>query len=129
MVFNHEEIASNHLAVVLQQLSDLPYAVSCAGRRLPQLVASLLSSRLSQHYPSRYLNNRLEQDHRGIKQRYYPMLGFESFDAASLFCRAFDEQGDYSRYRNQPMQKVSLCEQRQMFRRRFGALQISLLAV
>jgi hypothetical protein len=24
-------------------------------------------------------NNRIEQDHRGIKQRYYPMLGFQSF--------------------------------------------------
>ena len=28
---------------------------------------------------NRYLNNRLEQDHRGIKQRYYPMRGFGSF--------------------------------------------------
>jgi transposase-like protein len=24
-----------------------------------------------------YLNNRTEQDHRGIKQRYYPMLGLQ----------------------------------------------------
>ena len=28
------------------------------------------------HRHSRYLNNRLEQDHRGVKQRYYPMRGF-----------------------------------------------------
>jgi transposase-like protein len=26
---------------------------------------------------SRYLNNRLEQDHRGIKGRYQPMRGFK----------------------------------------------------
>ena len=29
------------------------------------------------HRTSRYLNNRLEQDHRGIKGRCRPMLGFE----------------------------------------------------
>jgi len=30
------------------------------------------------HRTSRYMNNRMEQDHRGIKQRYYPMRGFGS---------------------------------------------------
>jgi putative transposase len=29
------------------------------------------------HRTSRYLNNRLEQDHRGIKGRYQPMRGFK----------------------------------------------------
>jgi putative transposase len=28
------------------------------------------------HRCNAYLNRRIEQDHRGIKQRYYPMLGF-----------------------------------------------------
>ncbi len=28
------------------------------------------------HRTGRYKNNRIEQDHRGIKQRYYPMRGF-----------------------------------------------------
>lgn len=31
------------------------------------------------HQCHHYLNNLLEQDHRGIKQRYYPMRGFGSF--------------------------------------------------
>ena len=44
------------------------------------------------HRCNPYLNNRVEQDHRGIKQRYYPMRGFGTFDAASRFCRAFDDQ-------------------------------------
>jgi len=30
-----------------------------------------------------YMNNRMEQDHRGITQRSYPMRGFGSFDAAT----------------------------------------------
>ncbi len=33
---------------------------------------------------SRYLNNLIEQDHRRVKQRYYPMLGFKSVNNASI---------------------------------------------
>lgn len=32
---------------------------------------------------SRYLNNRIEQDHRRIKRRVRPMLGFKSFASAN----------------------------------------------
>ncbi len=33
---------------------------------------------------SRYLNNLVEQDHRRVKQRYYPMLGFKRFGNAAV---------------------------------------------
>ena len=33
---------------------------------------------------SKYLNNLIEQDHRRVKQRYYPMLGFKSFRNAAV---------------------------------------------
>ena len=33
------------------------------------------------HRQNQYLNNRIEQDHRPLKQRYYPMLGFGRFDS------------------------------------------------
>jgi len=33
---------------------------------------------------SKYLNNRVEQDHRRVKQRYYPMLGFKRFSNAAV---------------------------------------------
>ena len=33
---------------------------------------------------SRYLNNLVEQDHRRVKQRYYPMLGFKRFSNAAV---------------------------------------------
>jgi transposase-like protein len=33
---------------------------------------------------SRYLNNLVEQDHRGIKSRIGPMLGFKRFDYAAI---------------------------------------------
>ncbi len=80
------------------------------------------------HRTSRYLNNRMEQDHRGIKQRYYPMRGFGSFESASRFCQAFDEQRDYFRCRSKPNEKVPLTEQRCMFRQRFDSLQYLLMA-
>ena len=49
------------------------------------------------HRTNQYLNNRMEQHHRPIKQRYYPMLGFGTFESASRFCTAFDELRDYLR--------------------------------
>ena len=33
---------------------------------------------------SQYLNNRIEQDHRRIKRRARPMLGFKSFGSAAI---------------------------------------------
>jgi hypothetical protein len=41
---------------------------------------------------------------------------------------ACDEQRQYFRYRSKPKQKVSLSEQRRLFRERFGALQNLLMA-
>ena len=38
------------------------------------------------HRTSTYLNNRLEQDHRGIKGRYRPMRGFKGPRSAARFC-------------------------------------------
>jgi hypothetical protein len=52
------------------------------------------------HRCNRYLNNRLEQDHRGIKQRYYPVRGFGNVESAARFCRAFDELRNYFRPRH-----------------------------
>jgi transposase-like protein len=69
-----------------------------------------------------YLNNQLEQDHRGIKQRSYPMRWFGSFTSASRFCRAFDEVRQFFRIRTTMKQPVSL-QHRELFRQRLVALQ------
>src|SRR5580693_1737235 len=47
------------------------------------------------HRTNQYLNNRIEQDHRGIKGRYHPMRGFKSSSSAARFCRSFDELRNY----------------------------------
>ena len=74
------------------------------------------------HRCNHYLNNRLEQDHRGIKQRDSPMCGFGSVASASRFCRAFDEVRQFFRFRKTMKQHVSLAEQREVFRQRLMAL-------
>jgi hypothetical protein len=66
------------------------------------------------------MNNRQEQDHHGIKQRYYPMPGFGSFAAAARFGRAHDELRDHFRCRQHLHETVSLADQRQLFGERWG---------
>lgn len=52
------------------------------------------------HRTNRYLNNRIEQDHRSIKGRYRPMRGFRSAASAAQFCRGFDELRNFLHFRS-----------------------------
>src|SRR4051794_20331089 len=45
-------------------------------------------------------NNRLEQDHRGLKGRYRPMRAFNCPRSAAQFCRGHDELRNYLRPRS-----------------------------
>ncbi len=72
------------------------------------------------HRTSRYLNNRLEQDHRGIKQRSYPLRGFGGFAVAARCCPACEEQRQYFRARRTTGEQVSLVDQRQQFQERWA---------
>jgi transposase-like protein len=58
------------------------------------------------HRTNRYLNNRIEQDHRGIKGRYQPMRGFKSSPSAARFCRSYDELRNFLRPRSNRNQHV-----------------------
>jgi len=82
-----------------------------------------------QHRTNKYLNNRLEQDHRSIKQRYYPMHGFGTFASAARFCRAFDELRQYFRPRHTIGEVWSLAEQRQVFCKRLAILKALMVAI
>jgi putative transposase len=50
----------------------------------PKAIRKILGKKVK-HHTSKYKNNVIEQDHRAIKQRYYPMRGFKNFDNAALF--------------------------------------------
>ena len=80
------------------------------------------------HRHNQYLNNRIEQDHRFIKQRYYPMLGFAKFESASRFCSAFDELRNYLRVRTVDGQQISASSRREIFTDRWSTLMTELSA-
>jgi putative transposase len=74
------------------------------------------------HRTSRYKDNRIEQDHRGVKQRYYPMRGFGSFVAAARFCAGFEEQRQYFRQMVRSDEVISLADRRRVFRERWAVV-------
>jgi putative transposase len=78
------------------------------------------------HRTNVYLNNRLEQDHRGIKDRYRPMRGFKSVSSARRFCCAFDELRSFLRVRSRMRQHVPAASRRLNHMRR-TAIALSVL--
>jgi len=70
----------------------------------------------------------MEQDHRGITQRYYPMRGFGSFAAAARFCSAHDGLRDHFRSRRRLNETMSLADQRHLFQDRWGEATVALQA-
>ncbi len=82
----------------------------------PRAIRTVLGQRV-RYRTSAYLNNRLEQDHRGIKGRIRGMRGFKSHAAASRFCREHGELRDLLRPRRQHNQSVSASLRRHRFAR------------
>ena len=103
------------------------YVTTDGHRSYPRAVRETLGNEVL-HRTNKYLNNWIEQDHRGIKQRYYPMRGFGNFVSATRFCRAFDELHNYFRSSKRGI-KVSLEHQRHLFCERFAALQELMVAI
>src|SRR3982751_6797878 len=93
----------------------------------PRAIAEVLGKRVK-HRCSRYKNNRIEQDHRGLKQRYDSMLGFQSFRSAKRFCRSFDELRNYFRPRQRCNQVVPAARRKEQFRTKLDTLQSVFLA-
>lgn len=77
----------------------------------PRAIAEVLGETVVHERRSGFANP-IEQEHRGIKQRYYPMLGFGDLNAAQRFCRAFEEVRQFLRPRQQMGQFVSLAQRR-----------------
>ena len=112
----------------LSVAEEAPQQVTTDGHdSYPRAVREVLGRQV-EHRDNAYLNRRIEQDHRGIKQRYYPMLGFGAFPSAQRFCSAFDEIRQYFRPRRRRKQFVSLARQRQLFVSKVQVLQAHFLA-
>ncbi len=89
----------------------------------PRAIKEALGEAL-EHEVRGCLGNPIEQDHRGIKQRYYPTLGFGVFECARRFCQAHAEVRNFLRPRRTMTEIVSLVEQREHFLQRVEQLQL-----
>ena len=99
-----------------------PHRITTDGHdAYPRAIRTVFGEEVT-HRTNRYLNNHLEQDHRGIKQRYRPMGGFKHGHTAARFCRAFDEVRAFLRPQSQRNQPLSLAQRRDIHRDRFGQL-------
>lgn len=92
----------------------------------PRAIREILGGDVLHQY-NHSLNNLIEQDHRGIKQRYYPMRGFGNVVSASQFCRAFDEVRQFFRFRTTIGQSVSFTQQRDVFCQQLNAFKALVL--
>ena len=86
----------------------------------PRAIRTTLGRRVA-HRTSRYKNNGLEQDHRGVKGRIRCMRGFKSFASAERFCRGYDELRDFLRPRTRHNQHVPADRHRLLHLRRATA--------
>jgi len=122
------EAARRFFARSLEVVGHAPAKVTTDGHdAYPRAIRETLGGVLV-HRCSRYMNNKIEQDHRGIKGRYRPMRGFGSFPSAARFCSAHDEVRDYFRHRTRMDEGVPLAVQREQFRARSAALRAMLKA-
>jgi transposase-like protein len=80
------------------------------------------------HRTNRCLNNHLEQDHRGIKQRIGPMDGFKSVESAKRFCCVHDEVRNFLRPRSRRNEVISLAQRRLVYTAHTRVLLTSLAA-
>jgi putative transposase len=86
----------------------------------PRAIRSTLGRRVA-HRTGAYKNNRLEQDHRGVKGRTRCMCGFKSFVSAERFCRGYDELRGFLRPRTRHNQPVPASRRRLLHLRRAAA--------
>ena len=54
----------------------------------------------TKHRGSKYMNNIIEQNHRGIKSRYKVMKGFKNPFSTLIFCTVFEEIKQFFRMKN-----------------------------
>ena len=119
--------ARSFFAHALEVVGHAPAQVTTDGHdAYPRAIRETLGDGVA-HRTSHYKNNRLEQDHRSLKQRYCPMRGFGSFASAARFCPACEEQRQYFRAVRRSGE-ASLADRRRVFQERWGAIMAELAA-
>ncbi len=93
----------------------------------PRAIRQVFGDRV-RHRTNCYLNNRREQDHRGIKQRYRPTGGLKTFATAASFCRVFDEIRAFLRPQSHRHQSLTLAQRRRIHQDRCAQLMAMMAA-
>ena len=116
------DAARRFFARSLEVVGHAPEKVTTDGHAAyPRAIREILGEGVT-YRCSQYVHNRIEQDHRGIKERYQPMRGFRTFCSAARFCSAHDELRDYSRHRTRMHEMVPSGAQRERLRARLTEL-------
>lgn len=106
------EATENFLAQAVETVGHKPKQVTTDKESsYPKAINKVLGGNV-EHRTSHYLNNKLEQDHRDLKGRYYPMRSFKTEESAARFIAAFEEQREFFQYRRYHGHKISLPLQR-----------------
>src|SRR3984893_9422670 len=71
-------------------LLEYPHGYAASHRAVAKLKTHGILPRRVQVRSCKYLNNVIEQDHRRIKQRIRPMLGFKRFETAAVTIRGIE---------------------------------------
>ena len=122
------DAAQRFFAQALNVVGHAPAPVTTDGHdAYPRAIHETLGSGV-RHRTSRFKNNRIEQDHRGVQQRYYPMRGFGSFASAARCCTGFEKQRQYFRAQARSDERVSLGERRRRFQERWATIMTELAA-
>ena len=120
--------ARRFLKRLLQTANDRPLRLTTDKHPAYKKAIRWIVGRNALHRTTQYLNNRTEQSHRPIKQRYYPMLGFKKFESASRFCRAFDELRNYLSIQTPSDSRTTPAQRRETFNQRWSTLMAELSA-
>ena len=100
---------------------QVPERVTTDGHgSYPRAIRSTLGRHVVRR-TSAYKNNRLEQDHRGVKGRTRCMRGFKSSASAERFCRGYDELRDFLRPHTRHNQHIPADRRRLLHLRRATA--------
>ncbi len=106
-----KESAIRFFEKVIDVCEEIPKSITTDGNAAyPPAIAEVFGSTVN-HRTNKYLNNLVEQSHRVIKQRYYTMLGFGSFDSANKICICHDEIHQFFKKRK-CCEKISLKDSR-----------------
>jgi transposase-like protein len=92
----------------------------------PRAIRPTLGRRVV-HWTSAYKNNRLEQDHRGVKGRIRCMQGFKSFASAERFCRSYDEVRNHLRHCTRHNQEYVAASRRRLLHLRRATVALAIL--